>query len=95
VVARALLQQVDQQLTPLGLLIWQHSDRTADRLPPALRRMWEGLRALPPVQPVGIASLQPGAWCGRVPLWGNPLLQLPGGASLEEQFADLAETTIS
>ena len=57
--------------------------------------MWEGLRALPPVQPVGIASLQPGAWCGRVPLWGNPLLQLPGGASLEEQFADLAETTIS
>ena len=94
-VARALLQQVDQQLTPLGLLIWQHSDRTAGQLPPALRRMWEGLRALPPVQPVGIASLQPGAWCCRVPLWGNPLLQLPGGGSLDERFADLAETTIS
>jgi hypothetical protein len=47
------------------------------------------------VQPVGIASLQPGAWCCRVPLWGNPLLQLPGGGSLDERFADLAETTIS
>jgi hypothetical protein len=30
-----------------------------------------------------------------VPLWGNPLLQLPGGGSLDERFADLAETTIS
>ena len=47
------------------------------------------------MQPVGTAGLQPGAWSCRVPLWGNPLLQLPDGGSLEEQFGDLADTTIS
>ena len=94
-VARALLERVDHQLPPLGLLVWQPSGRTADLLPPALRRMWEGLRALPPVQQVSDAGLQPGAWFSRVPLWGNPLLRLPDGGSLEQQFTDVAATSIS
>ena len=55
-VARALLRRVDPQLTPLVLLFRQPGSHTADQLPPALRRMWEGLRALPLLGRVGSAD---------------------------------------
>ena len=92
-VARALLRRVDAQLTPVVLLTWQPSQQAADSLPPALRRMWDGLKALPPVQQ--LSTLQPGAWCSQVQLWGNPELQLPGGGGLELQFTDVAASSIS
>ena len=88
--ARALLRRVDPQLTPLVLLFWQPSGRAEDQLPPALRRMWEGLRALPPLRVVGGAEQR--CW---LPLWGNPIVQLPGGGGLELEFPGLAASTIS
>jgi hypothetical protein len=50
----------------------------------ALRRLLDGLRALPPTAVV--ADLPPlGNWCAGMPLWGNPLLDrlmtLPAGSS--------------
>ena len=41
-----------------------------------LRRMEEGLAALGPLGEVAGDGIQPGAWCAKIPLWGNPLLQL-------------------
>ena len=32
----------------------------------------------------------PGPWCCRVPIWGNPWLQGPGGSGLEAVFPQLA-----
>jgi len=91
-VAAALLQQVNPALTPLQLLFWQPSDGAQQQLPPPLRRIWEGLRALPPVQQLG--EPQPRAWCCAVPLWGNPLLRLPDGQPLEARFGDVAASSI-
>lgn len=39
-----------------------------------LRRLVEGLLALPPLSDVGLDDLVPGAWCVNCPLWGNPAL---------------------
>jgi hypothetical protein len=54
--------------------------------------MWDGLRALPPLQQV--APPQPHAWCCAVPLWGNPLLRLPDGQPLASRFGDLAASSL-
>jgi hypothetical protein len=47
-----------------------------------LRRLLLALSYLPPVEDVGAEPLQPGPWCGYMPLWCNPLLG-PGGRGLE------------
>ena len=92
VVASALLRQVDPSLSPLQLLMWHPTDGAEQRLPPPLRRMWEGLQALPPVQQV--SEPRPRAWCCKVPLWGNPLLRLQDGQPLESWFGDVAASSI-
>ena len=91
-VASAVLRQVHPQLSPLHLLSWRPTDGAEQRLPPPLRRMWDGLRALPPLQQV--APPQPHAWCCAVPLWGNPLLRLPDGQPLASRFGDLAASSL-
>ena len=91
-VASAVLRQVDPLLSPLQLLFWRPSDGAEQRLPPPLRRMWDGLQALPPLRQV--VPPQPRAWCCKVPLWGTPLLRLPDGQPPEARFGGLAASSI-
>lgn len=72
-VAAAALQQVDHQLAPAALLGWHPTVGQQRELPPALMRMWRGLRALPHLQIVGPPP-QPGPWCSSIPIWNNPWL---------------------
>jgi len=91
---RALLQHASPSLTPFTLLTWQPTSSQLHRLPPPLRRMWEGLHALPAVQHVAAAPPAQ-AWCCSVPLWSNPLLRQADGSTLEQRFADVAASTIT
>ena len=96
--ARAALRAADHQMSPMGLLCGGLTYPVYARLPPALQRMWAGMRSLPaPRQlstPDNAPRLPPDDWCLRVPLWGNPLLRQPGVGCLEIGFADIAATTI-
>ena len=47
-----------------------------------LRRLLLALSYLPPLEDVAAEPLQPGPWCGYMPLWSNPLLG-SGGRGLE------------
>jgi hypothetical protein len=95
-VAAALLRAAHPHLSPFSLLGWRPNRLEAAALPPALRRLIDGLRSLPPLAAVGEPSFQPGPWCASLPLWGNPLLpgSLPG-EGLQVEFADVAGTPIN
>ena len=95
-VARHLLRHAHPLLTPAGLLTWQPSAMQRASLVAPLRRLVDGLRALPPVCTLDAAAMAPGAWCASVPLFFNPLLvDADGSGGLEELYADVAETDIN
>ena len=86
-------------LHPLGLALWpagQPPPGSIALLPPPLRRLHAGLRALPPLEDVADTPLQPGAWCWAVPLWGNPFFRsLAHPQGIDEPFIDLMAAGIA
>ena len=86
-VAAAVLRQVHPLATPLTLLTWRAASWES-RLPPALHRMWQGLRALPPLEQIAEPP-PPGPWCCIAPVWSNPLLPGPEDNHLDWEFDEL------
>jgi len=103
VVARALLHCCAGAVAahPLGLLMWpagegQHLPGMAGALPAPLRRLHEGLHALPPVADVAGGAVAAGPWCWAAPLWGNPFFcsaAFPGG--IDSDFYDFAAAGVT
>lgn len=102
--ARALLAACAGEVGshPLGLLRWRPSEPPPGRvapLPEPLRRLHEGLAALPAPVDVAPLPLTPGPWCWAAPLWGNPFLRTaanPQGLDdvLWLDFADAGVATL-
>ena len=102
-VARALFRSImGPQLGShtMGLLYWPANAAlpgrpAGDRLPAPLRRLHEGLAAVP-AQPIGPAPLEEaGPWCWAAPLWGNPLLRSPAFPDgIDWDFADVAAARV-
>lgn len=86
-VAAAALQQAHPHATPLTLLTWRGASWES-RLPPALLRMWHGLRALPPLEQIAEPP-PPGPWCCTVPVWSNLLLPSQEASHLDWDFDGL------
>jgi hypothetical protein len=86
-VAAAVLQQAHPHATPLMLLTLPAANWEA-RLPPALLRMWRGVRALPPLEQIAEPP-PPGPWCCTVPVWSNPLLLGQHAGHLDWEFDGL------
>jgi hypothetical protein len=103
-IARALLAACagDVGGHPLGLLRWRPDEPPPGctaLLPEPLRRLHQGLAALPAPADVAPLPLTPGPWCWAAPLWGNPLLRCaasPHGLddALWLDFADAGVTTL-
>ena len=95
VAARTALAPFHHVCHPLALLAWKPSPLERARLPAPLLRLCDGLAALPPIEDVSSAPLEPGPWCATAPLWHNPLLPAADRATLAADFLDLAGAGIT
>ena len=90
VAARSALGAFSHVCHPLALLAWRPSPPERACLPASLLRLCDGLAAVPPIEVVNDALLEPGPWCATAPLWHNPLLPATNRAALAAEFPDLA-----
>ena len=93
VTATALLDELRPGLTPLGLVACLQHKPSAPALPQPLARWFEAAAALPTPQRLPGAQPLPAGSHLAMPLWRNPLIQLPaadGGGPLAQEFDMLA-----
>ena len=81
-------------LQPWAILGWRPTSVQLFKFPPPLRRMFEGIAKLPPLEI--LVPITPGAWCASAPLWHNPLLEsMILGLPLAERFPELISLPIN
>ena len=95
VAAHGALAPFSHACHPLALLAWRPTPLERTCLSAPLLRLCDGLAALPFVQDISDAPLQPGPWCATALLWHNPLLPAADRVALAADFQDLAGTGIT
>ena len=83
--ARVALSGPMRSVHPIAIFGWKPSIRQLVQCPPPLRRMFESIAHLPPLQIIN--TVTPGNWCSSAPLWHNPLLEIENlGPPLHETY---------
>ena len=88
VACMALRRLLGSEPHPVAIFGWRPSGSQLLHCPPSLKRIFNGIAQLPPLQLLN--PVVPGPWCAVAPLWHNPLLTLLiPGPPLAERFPDL------